>query len=442
MDRSQGTGGGDGRSSAPLSPNELRQRRLDAALDRRERAGGNSAAGDDALAPHSSANATTAAAARAGAGATEQPPPPPAAASAAVPEVAVEAAEAASSNLRREHDDDDNNGRSRPCEEEQDNNSGSAKRPRLDENHEKEEEQQQQQQQQEEEEPPSNSTLKILSWNISNCMPSAEAPYGFDNESAIINEILAQHADVLCLQECPYVNWRPASLSNQYRCWGSTLSHSGYVQIWTRNTLLFGQPLDNVPGPSVAVLLLVGETSVAISSSHLAPFGDGAPERKKQMRALTRFLKQQSGAAVGIMAGDFNMRQAEDVAVENSNGLQDAWKSSSSAWQKKNTWDSNYNKYHGPDAFGFNCRFDRIYFYYDNDNDTTTIHNHLGLTDPVQDAFDLFANRKRNYGSGAGANSNNGAQRTFCLSDHFGMVCSFSVPQPQPQPAAVQHNHE
>lgn len=258
--------------------------------------------------------------------------------------------------------------------------------------------------------------LKILSWNIAECKPSHEAPAGFDNEAAVLNEILAQEADVLCLQECPSAEWRPAALSGQYKCWGVERSHCGYVQVWAR-TALHGQAIEDVPGPSVAVMLKVGKTPMAISSSHLVPYKENAPVRKLQVKELTLLLRQH--APLGILAGDFNMRQAEDKDVETDNGLRDAWKVTTMAWQQY-TWNSLYNKYHAPEnALLFKCRFDRIYYY---DDDSQNECN-LGLMEPALDAFALFANQKRSADV-------KDIKQTFCLSDHFGMVCSFSVSQP------------
>jgi len=241
-------------------------------------------------------------------------------------------------------------------------------------------------------------SLVLVSWNIAECQPSNDAPSSFDAEEAICQEILRQEADILCLQECPSKTWSPYELLEAcYERVGSAPSHCGYTQLWIKKHL-FHQHLPSITAPSVGAMVLVGNTSVQITSSHLAPFKENASTRIDQVKALTTSTSSAASITSSIHAGDFNMRQAEDDAMEGL-GLADAWKQAGRPYTHNYTWNSIDNKYHNG-GFPFKCRFDRVYI----------------KGSPQVTKFRLFAHQGHEG-------------KAFYLSDHFGINCTLSVPQ-------------
>jgi endonuclease/exonuclease/phosphatase family metal-dependent hydrolase len=114
--------------------------------------------------------------------------------------------------------------------------------------------------------------------------------------------------------------------------------------------------------PSVAATIeFPNGASVAVSSSHLAPFKDGAPDRLVQCATLMSLMSERADDCV--LLGDFNARAAEDRGMEGSDGggWTDAWKCAGSRTGDKFTWDSFANRYHGDEGFKFKARFDRCY---------------------------------------------------------------------------------
>eukprot|EP00546_Thalassionema_frauenfeldii_P002442 CAMPEP_0178934938 /NCGR_PEP_ID=MMETSP0786-20121207/24199_1 /TAXON_ID=186022 /ORGANISM="Thalassionema frauenfeldii, Strain CCMP 1798" /LENGTH=222 /DNA_ID=CAMNT_0020612893 /DNA_START=51 /DNA_END=716 /DNA_ORIENTATION=+ len=177
------------------------------------------------------------------------------------------------------------------------------------------------------------SALTILSWNISNCQPSHEAPGKFFTnrnkcEAEIVREIMKHKADVLCLQECPEANWKPTFLARFYTLVGSE------NQLWVRNNMFF-QRITKCDAPSVAAVALVDEYVIGLSSSHLIPGKKNSLIRFEQIKSLKKCFP--CGMAF-VMAGDFNMRKSEDKPVEERLGLVDAWKAGESRQNHMYTW--------------------------------------------------------------------------------------------------------
>ena len=250
-------------------------------------------------------------------------------------------------------------------------------------------------------------SLKILSWNIAECRPSHDAPPSshtlFDCQAAVVQQILRQEAQILCLQECPSSSWMPSELLDLYTLVGSAPSHCGVTQLWIHNALDH-QRLETIQPPSVAATVLVGDQIVGVSSSHLEPFNGGAPIRLEQATNLFQLLSEVTPNF--IMAGDYNMRKAEDCRVEQL-GLHDVFKLAGSPKHARFTWDSIRNKYHGPLAYGFHCRFDRIYVSYEGGTCTPEVTL-------VGDEPEVVSVGSTEY--------------KFFLSDHFGMVCTLQAP--------------
>ena len=215
--------------------------------------------------------------------------------------------------------------------------------------------------------------LTLLSWNISKTQPSFSAPNftqrSRDSPRLIREECLHRtpSPDIIALQECPYPSFGDEEFGpSGYVSVGTNPSHFGYVDLLVRKGLTEGnvQPMATVQEsrlPSVAATIeLPNETKINVSSSHLAPFKDGAYERYTQCMNLMNLLNWQTDNC--ILMGDFNMRMAEDEGVENlwDGGWIDAWKETGSNSATKFTWNSYANAYH-EGGFKFRARFDRCY---------------------------------------------------------------------------------
>ena len=236
--------------------------------------------------------------------------------------------------------------------------------------------------------------LTLLSWNISNAQPSfaapnstrrfKEAPRLIRDECLVSSPLSTSSSsslspslpDIIALQECPHSLFGHEVFGpSGYVSMGTQHSHCGYVDLLIRKDLAMSSSISGNGGgaqpielpikqshlPSVAAtLLLPNETKLAVSSSHLAPFKEGAYERMMQYTTLMDVLNQESDNC--ILLGDFNMRAAEDKNVEDAcgGGWIDAWKGTGSNTNVKFTWDSFVNRYH-EGGFKFKCRFDRCY---------------------------------------------------------------------------------
>jgi hypothetical protein len=212
-------------------------------------------------------------------------------------------------------------------------------------------------------------SLVLVSWNISEAQPSAAAPNpslrAAEAPLLIRDEILRSQPDIIALQESAY----PAFANNQF---------SDYVSIGTEVALHTKSCVD----------LLV--------KSELAR---GSTDEKTIGNCNHGKLSSQHCDGI-IIAGDFNMRQAEDTCIEQLCGL-DSWKEvTNSDTKKKFTWDSRENMFHGHDRNQFIARFDRCYIR----------SNIIRLTH-----FDLIGSEPigRNKGD--------------YLSDHYGIVVKFDV---------------
>ena len=216
------------------------------------------------------------------------------------------------------------------------------------------------------------------------------------------NEILKHNPDVIALQESPSESWGNDTFAPAgYRSCGTARSHCflNPVDLLIKMSIVSDGSfqsiaLGNLPAVAVTVTLACG-MDISIASCHLAPFGDAeaAPIRLHQMTHLIH----QIPTAEYVILGDMNMRQAEDKNVE-ALGLTEAWKVAGTK-ENKFTWNSIENKYHG-DAFGFSCRFDRVYFH----------GQHISVN-----MFDLMGN------------SPVGGRDAHYLSDHYGIVSNVTV---------------
>ena len=247
--------------------------------------------------------------------------------------------------------------------------------------------------------------LTLLSWNVSNASPSCMAPDPAQRAKRapflIRDECLLPSPDIIALQECPSPSFgRDVFGTHGYISMGTRQSHCGYVDLLVREGLTTSSSSsttvvaeaaindDNYVNvndskrkrkrpstgtttiitdfykiPSVACQIdLPNGVTIAVSSSHLAPYKEGASERLAQCTTLMKLMTQNGGDNC-ILLGDFNARAAEDVKIENAAGGKwlDSWKCTGSDPATKFTWDTFANRYHGDEGFRFKARFDRRY---------------------------------------------------------------------------------
>lgn len=273
--------------------------------------------------------------------------------------------------------------------------------------------------------------LTLLSWNLSNASPSCMAPDTAQRARRapflIRDECVLSSPDIIALQECPSPSFgRDVFGSHGYISMGTRPSHCGYVDLLVREGLTMSSSSTTVAAearkrkrpstgtttimtdfynlPSVACHIdLPNGVTIAVSSSHLAPFKDGASERLAQCTTLMKLMTQNGGTIDNcILLGDFNARAAEDIKIENAVGGKwlDAWKCTGSDPNTKFTWDSFANRYHGDDGFRFKARFDRCYVR----GGAVTVNR-----------FGLIGNQRIDGRSGD------------YLSDHYGLVVGLEV---------------
>jgi len=255
--------------------------------------------------------------------------------------------------------------------------------------------------------------LTVVSMNIAGCQPSREAPRGWghqDATKAIRKELLKTNPDILALQECPGgVVWASKCFPG-YQALGATRSHMDQVVLLVREgiqaalaPIVFDteEPLDHVP--AIMAKLTHQDRQLLVASVHLAPFGEGKHERQMQMKALIR----SAGSVPLIIAGDTNMRVAEDYVMEKHLHLVDVWKQSGAWNATKWTWDtkdhgSYFNRYYGDSTREYVARYDRIYA------------SLLPASKLSVQSFELIANRPV-------------ANKFHFLSDHFGISTTFEI---------------
>lgn len=255
--------------------------------------------------------------------------------------------------------------------------------------------------------------LTLVSMNIAGCHPSKEAPQGWGENDATIairDEILLTDPDILALQECPgTVAWATAVFPG-YTAVGDTRSHMDYVILLVRKGIqaelvpILQAPISTSSVPAVLAKLSHGNRELLVASVHLAPFGDGNMDRRMEMEALIRTAGKSSTPL--IIAGDTNMRVAEDKVMENQLELVEFWKLAGSDWKTKWTWDTKdhgtqFNRYYGEDTRQYNARYDRIYATDQSPEATLSVLS-----------FELIANKPV-------------TNKFHFLSDHFGISTTF-----------------
>lgn len=210
--------------------------------------------------------------------------------------------------------------------------------------------------------PPTLDRIRIVTLNVSEFQNSFSAPVGFDQMEAFSEELLRDNPDIICLQEAPNADDSLFEmLFPGYECLGRADSHSAFVMLfvkssWVAHATLIPIHFGDCSRAVVARVTFADNVSVVIGSCHLKPFNIGADGRLSKMKEILSHCRPHDKL---LIAGDYNMRQAEDSVFE-ALGLLDAWKEAGSDMEKKFTWNSFRNKYRA-NGFANRARYDRIY---------------------------------------------------------------------------------
>ena len=179
----------------------------------------------------------------------------------------------------------------------------------------------------------------------------------------------------------------------------------------------------SLPPDMPVVLVRVKETpkdssasqrTIYVASCHLEPFKGGADERYYQIQTILQFVQANSAPSSSswpvIIAGDTNMRVAEDAVMEQGFHLLDAWKLAGAYFPDKYTWNTrdnrkkngkgSFNRYYGDDTREYVARYDRIYVHQGNGDKAFLLR---------VPHFQLIANKPIL------------PSKTHFLSDHFGI---------------------
>jgi hypothetical protein len=260
--------------------------------------------------------------------------------------------------------------------------------------------------------------------------------------------------DIMALQELPatMVHNRGAKehLFPDYNFIGARRSHAEYVGLFVKKNIdakLVDLGDDHHPEQLPAVVAELTSSSHSLPSSskrgrkiwvasvHLEPFADGSHTRRGQMAILIAKAAS-AGVAAILVAGDTNMRVAEDKVMENMStmsgglALQDLWKLSGSSIETKYTWNTRnntstggyFNQFYGGDTREYIARYDRVYFKAFTEHVSSVDGEACSPSNPITTTqFDLIANIPL------------GSSKKHFLSDHFGIHTVFRLSWQAPQ---------
>jgi endonuclease/exonuclease/phosphatase (EEP) superfamily protein YafD len=197
-------------------------------------------------------------------------------------------------------------------------------------------------------------SLTLVTFNVARGRPSGAAPTSWtqaDSLSAMQQEILVHRPDIIALQEFPWIlPGEDPILFPEYQLVGYTKSHAPYVVLYVHKelkTTRIPTEKDGMP----AVIAEIDFSSAGpnnshdpakrlwVASLHLEPFGSGANIRRQQLQYLVDHAKAANSVPF-ILAGDTNMRVAEDTVAEHPTkglGMTDLWKAAGSDIRTKYT---------------------------------------------------------------------------------------------------------
>lgn len=275
--------------------------------------------------------------------------------------------------------------------------------------------------------------LKIVSFNLAECRPSAQAPRFWTADhstNAIYEELLRHQADVLALQECPDELW--AQQIPGYKLMGTKMAHAGNVALLLRSELADKAVACSLRHdlPIVAAKIQLSlDTSILVASCHLAPLDGRDRVRSFQVEDFLNATQSKTTSLV-VLAGDTNMRQHEDQTMEESFGLVDVWKQAGCNPLTQYTWDTRdhrpkgglfrrllsdgqnedkyFNRFYGKLTREYAARYDRIYL--------SLPKRRQAIVNVAIESFALVANKPQRKG-----------KSTYFLSDHFGVCSTISM---------------
>jgi endonuclease/exonuclease/phosphatase family metal-dependent hydrolase len=159
--------------------------------------------------------------------------------------------------------------------------------------------------------------------------------------------------DIVALQEVPLFALERNVMLSEYNLIGYQESHAPYVALFVHqkwNAKVIRKGMGQLPAVVAEIdFSSNNETNESASSNsnnpprrrlwiasvHLEPFADGASVRKRQLKALASQAREEKVPL--IIAGDTNMRVAEDNGAEDDLGLHDFWKLAGSEFRTKFT---------------------------------------------------------------------------------------------------------
>lgn len=199
-----------------------------------------------------------------------------------------------------------------------------------------------------------------MSWNISGNDIPANAPISLDLEmkwELIAQEMQKQTPTILALQEVPMPELAVVYAEQMGLLAVEAIqSHEGYTFLAIPKA--WKDQIQHIvkTGAAVGCTVQIDNELWGILSIHFAPSKNHAPIRKAQLKNIIDLLSTRCDRL--ILAGDTNMRKAEDSSIAEL-GLKDAFYLSNSPKNHQWTWDSHKNPYHN-NSFAFTARFDKI----------------------------------------------------------------------------------
>ncbi|EFN59459.1 hypothetical protein CHLNCDRAFT_138036 [Chlorella variabilis] len=245
--------------------------------------------------------------------------------------------------------------------------------------------------------------FKVFTLNVSAGNLSAWAPAGFSllSKYEAIVELIKHHSpQLISLQELDsqaakyFIAALGSAADAGWQHLTQAESHCHSTHIWAAASLQ-AKPKRSVGPVAIAQIQLTGDDGCFyFAGCHLEPYAQGACLRLQQIAATLRSLPPRCRL---VLAGDCNMRNAENSSVE-ALGLGDAFKQAGSPPSHSFTWNSTINKYHGADQRAYTGRYDRIY-----------------LSGFVATELQMVANQPMTPG------------HADYLSDHFGLVATVQL---------------
>jgi endonuclease/exonuclease/phosphatase family metal-dependent hydrolase len=221
-----------------------------------------------------------------------------------------------------------------------------------------------------------------------------------DQVQEVVTELLRTDPDVIFLQECPTKKWA-ADTFPDYTFAGARRTHAGYTSLLLKPKFSAEPMALHSDILAVMAKIQIGTKQFVLASVHLEPFGSGSFQRQDQVQEL-----MDAAGPLGLLfAGDCNMRDAEDEAMEKTLHLTDVWKEAGSKETNRYSWDTEdhgeyFKQYYGESTRQYRRRYDRIYVH------GATIQAH---------AFALIANTPI------------GTSKNHFLSDHFGLTAEIGL---------------